>query len=264
MAVTADDEHRRQVAVTQYAASTAKLDARAALHARFSTAAQPWHEWLFDEIGLRPGETVVEVGAGTGLLWSANARRVPAGLNLHLVDLSMAMCRRLHADLQVPVSVSQADAERLPFRACSADVVIANHMLYHVANQRAALEEAARVLRPRGRAIFATNGRDHMKELNDLLAAIGLPGPAADPTHHAFALEDGREIIRDVFPESEVAAFDDGLRVTDPDAMVAYIESFAELNDDQRRRLLREIAARMDDGYLSVTKAAGFVRAVRS
>src|SRR5256885_13425425 len=72
-------ETRRQIAVDQYATSTSKLDARAALHANFSVAAQPWHEWLFDQIALQPGESVVEMGAGTGLLWAANAARIPTG-----------------------------------------------------------------------------------------------------------------------------------------------------------------------------------------
>jgi ubiquinone/menaquinone biosynthesis C-methylase UbiE len=259
--VTTEKETRRQVAADQYAASTTKLDARAALHAQFSIAAQPWHQWLFDQIALEPGETVVEMGAGTGLLWTANAARIPAGMRLHLTDLSMAMCKRLRTDIPTASSVCRADAERLPFHDHVADVVLANHMLYHVPDQRRALDEAARLLRPHGRVLFATNGREHMKELHTLLAATGAHGAEPDPTHNSFALEDAHTMIEPVFPKATRKTFEDGLRVTEPQAVVDYIESFVHLDAAQRQQLVNEISARMTDGYLTITKAAGVVTA---
>jgi ubiquinone/menaquinone biosynthesis C-methylase UbiE len=259
--VTTEEETRRQVAVDQYAASTTKLDARAALHAQFSIAAQPWHQWLFDQIALEPGETAVEMGAGTGLLWTANAARIPAGSRLHLTDLSMAMCQRLRTDIPTASSVSRADAERLPFRDHVADVVLASHMLYHVPDQRRALDEAARLLRPHGRVLFATNGREHMKELQTLLVAIGARGAEPDPLHNSFALEDAQTIIEPVFPNATRTTFEDGLHVTEPRAVVDYIESFVDLNAAQRRQLVNEIRVRMTDGHLAITKVAGVVTA---
>jgi SAM-dependent methyltransferase len=260
--VTREADERRRLALDQYAASTAKLDARAALHARFSIAPQPWHEWLFDQIALAPGEVVVEMGAGTGLLWISSHGRVPARVQLHLTDLSMAMCSRLQADTREATSVSCMSAEQLAFRSDVADVVVANHMLYHVPDQRAALEEAARVLRPGGRAVFATNGRNHMSELWEILAVVGIQGAEADATHRSFLLEDAAEIVRPVFPHAKLATFEDGLRVSDADAVAAYIESFADVEPSQRRPLLAEIARRMTDGFLSITKSAGVVTAV--
>ena len=257
--MVSDDEKRRQVAVDQYAESTAKLDARAALHARFSIAQRSWHEWLFDQVALEPGETVVEMGAGTGLLWTANEAQVPPRARMHLTDLSMPMCRRLRQDVPAAVSVCRADAQRLPFRDQVADVVVANHMLYHVPDQRAALLEAARLLRPGGRAVFATNGREHMKEIDAVLIAAGLPGPAADPTVRAFTLEDAQMVIAPVFPRSIRTTFDDGLRVTEVDAVLAYVESFATLDVGQRRAVEAQIKSRMTDGCMTITKVAGVV-----
>jgi len=258
---TSSDERRRQVAVEQYASSTTKLDARAALHRHFSIATQPWHEWVLAQIALAPGETLVEVGAGTGLLWTANVGGLPGGSRLHLTDMSMAMCRRLRAQVPEATSVCCSDAQQLPFRGQVADVLVANHMLYHVPDQQAALSEAARVLRRTGRAVFATNGGEHMKELASILTAVGLPSLGSDPTHRAFTLEAAPDVVGSVFPRVELAEFRDGLRVTEPDALVAYIESFAAVNAEQRRRLREEIKARMVDGCLAITKSAGIVKA---
>ena len=259
--VQGDGQRIRQLAIEQYAATTSHLDARADLHRGFSVAKQPWHQWVLDQVALVSGETVVELGAGTGLLWTVNSSRLPAGLRLHLTDLSMAMCHRLLADVPAVATVSCCDAQRVPFRDGSADVLIANHMLYHVPDQAATLAECSRVLRPGGRAIFATNGRDHMKELAPLLQAVGLTDPWAEPTHQAFTLEDAPRIVGKVFARVDVARFDDGLKVDDPNAVMAYIESFAQLDLDQRTPLRREISRRMTDGHLAITKSAGLIRA---
>jgi ubiquinone/menaquinone biosynthesis C-methylase UbiE len=260
--VRSDADERRRLAQDQYAASTSKLDARAALHARFSIAEQTWHEWLFARVAPAPGDVLVELGAGTGLLWSANESSLAAGVRVHLTDLSMAMCRRLLADVSEATSVTRMNAERVAFLDDSADIVVANHMLYHVPDQQAALEEVVRVLRPGGRAVFATNGRNHMKELWEILAAAGVAGPDADATHQAFLLEDAQQIVAPFFLRARIETFEDGLRVTDPDAIIAYIKSFASVTADQSDDLRDEIAARTTNGYLTITKSAGVVTAI--
>ena len=50
------------------------LRARANLHERFSTNAEPWLPWVMDQIAPRPGEQVLEVGGATGGLWVTDAR----------------------------------------------------------------------------------------------------------------------------------------------------------------------------------------------
>jgi ubiquinone/menaquinone biosynthesis C-methylase UbiE len=61
-----------------------------------------------------------------------------------------------------------ADASALPFHEASFDAVLASHMLYHLPDPRDGVAEIARVLRPEGTAIVATNGMANMRELFDL------------------------------------------------------------------------------------------------
>lgn len=256
----ADGEARGRFAVDQYGRSTSNLDARLALHAKFSIATQTWHEWLFEMIALVPGEVVVEVGSGTGQLWASNTMRLPGDVQLHLTDVSMAMCERLRAEVPT-AAVYRADAQQLPLRDGIADVVVANHMLYHVPDQALALKEAARVLRPSGRAVFATNGADHMKELWSLLDEVGLTSPHVPVTHSAFLLEDAQRIVGSVFEQCSLTLFDDALHVTDPEAVLRYIESFAAVTSSQRQALLANIHRRMTDGCMTITKSAGTLTA---
>ena len=56
----------------QYGTS-ANLAARIALHQRCSTNPYGLQRWVFDRLGLTPGQRVLEVACGTGSLWRENA-----------------------------------------------------------------------------------------------------------------------------------------------------------------------------------------------
>ena len=60
------------------------------------------------------------------------------------------------------------DAQDLPFDDGTFDVVVANHMLYHVPDPRRAAAEFARVLRPGGVLLAATNGPQHLDAVADV------------------------------------------------------------------------------------------------
>jgi SAM-dependent methyltransferase len=64
------------------------------------------------------------------------------------------------------------DLEDLPFGDGEFDVVLCNHVLYHVPDREAAIQELARVLRPGGRFVGVYNFRDH---LNEVWGALGDP-----------------------------------------------------------------------------------------
>ncbi|WP_248763039.1 class I SAM-dependent methyltransferase [Pseudarthrobacter sp. SSS035] len=93
--------------------------------------------------------TVVDVGAGTG----ANLRHFRHADRVILVEPDPYMRARLRARLgesPVPVEVSDADAEHLPLPDGTADAVVFTLVLCSVPDQRLALLEARRVLKPGG------------------------------------------------------------------------------------------------------------------
>jgi cyclopropane fatty-acyl-phospholipid synthase-like methyltransferase len=46
--------------------NASNLEARIALHARFSTNIYGWFRWLFDHLDLLPQSRILELGCGTG------------------------------------------------------------------------------------------------------------------------------------------------------------------------------------------------------
>ncbi len=77
--------------------SDRNLNARIALHQRFSTNKTPWSQRVFDQLlaalGARADAALhlLELGAGPGTLWAENQARIPASWRVVLSDLSPGM-----------------------------------------------------------------------------------------------------------------------------------------------------------------------------
>lgn len=215
----------RQADVREQYRDPSNLGSRVALHARFSTNATPWHRWIFDRIALAPGERVLEVGCGPGNLWQSNLDRLPDGVTVELTDMSDGMVAEARATIDDDrFSFETADAQSLPVADDSVDVVIANHMLYHVPDLDRALAEFARVLVGGGRLVAATNGAGHMPELVSLLEAVGMGGRKWSYLE-VFGLDNGAPAIGRHFDDVRVERHPDVLHVTDADAVEAYVAS---------------------------------------
>jgi ubiquinone/menaquinone biosynthesis C-methylase UbiE len=109
----------------------------------------------------------LDVGAGTGV----NADLFPAAVSeLVLVEPDPHMLKKLREKLGgrgEGVAAIQAPAERLPFAEDSADTIVFTLVLCTVPDPRAALSEAARVLRPGGRLLFIEHVRSREPGLAD-------------------------------------------------------------------------------------------------
>ena len=241
----------------QYRDST-NLDARIALHARFTTAPRPWTAWVFDHLDLPRDARVLEIGCGTGLLWRRNRERIPASWRLMLTDFSFGMVEAARAT-GVPASFTQSDAQQIPFRTASLDAVIANHMLYHVPDLPRALSEIQRTLKPGGKFFATTNSVTHMRELGELTSRFGVHPGSATLT---FTLENGEPILAKHFASVRRIDFNDTLVVPEVEPLVAYIFSMSSAqkirgseDEQQLRQMIAERIAR--DGAFRITNAAG-------
>ncbi|MDP2004790.1 MAG: class I SAM-dependent methyltransferase [Rubrivivax sp.] len=111
---------------------------------------------------LVPGEQVLDVACGTGLVSYAAARAVGRTGRVCGVDLSGAMVRAAQVKaLQapgLPVSFERMDAESLVWPEASFDVVLCALGLMYMPEPEQALREMRRVLRPGGRLVVAVWG----------------------------------------------------------------------------------------------------------
>jgi demethylmenaquinone methyltransferase/2-methoxy-6-polyprenyl-1,4-benzoquinol methylase len=103
-----------------------------------------WRRATREALGARPGDTVLDVAAGTGV----STVELAAG-DVHAIacDFSQGMLR---AGAHRPVPMVAGDAMALPLAGASVDGLVISFGLRNVADPDAALREFARVVRPGG------------------------------------------------------------------------------------------------------------------
>ena len=216
---TRSDELDRQYGDTR------PLAARGGLHARY--APTPWFPWVRERLGLSGGMRVLDAGCGPAWMWRAWAGALPPGLRLTLLDRSEAMIAeagRNAAAAGLEAEAVIADASSLPFEAGRFDLVMLMHVLYHVADPDAALDEAVRVLRPGGRIAVATNMPAAFSELQSIAAEV-LGGSADDPGAAIFSLDDAERALRARCAEVERFDLRDGYEGIAPEDALGFLLS---------------------------------------
>jgi ubiquinone/menaquinone biosynthesis C-methylase UbiE len=109
---------------------------------------------LLEALAPAPGETVLEVGPGTGYYTLDVARAVG---RLHIFDLQPEMLehtlRRAREAGVDNIEPRQGDARSLPYRDATFDAAFLVTVLGEIPDQEAALRELRRVVRPGGRLV---------------------------------------------------------------------------------------------------------------
>ena len=113
-----------------------------------------------DDLQLRDGDRVLDVGCGGGRLAMVFAARVAPSGSVDGIDAAAEMIKLATARARrhgLPAHFQAAFAQRLPFADTSFDAVACTLALHHVAedDQQAAVVEMHRVLKPGGRLLIA-------------------------------------------------------------------------------------------------------------
>jgi ubiquinone/menaquinone biosynthesis C-methylase UbiE len=123
---------------------------------------EPAHSLMLDLVAPQPGERVLDVACGTGLVSFRLAEAVGARGAVVGTDISGEMietARRFAAERDIAnASFERSDAEALPFADGSFDAAVCGLGLMYVPDPVKALGEIRRLLRPGGRAAAAVWG----------------------------------------------------------------------------------------------------------
>lgn len=118
---------------------------------------------LVRDLELSGGESVLDVGCGTGTLAIAIKARAPqAGVvAVDADDTVLAIAREKAREANVAIDFRECDARALPLEARSFDVVVSSLFFHHLrrADKERVLREICRVLRPGGVLHVADWGR---------------------------------------------------------------------------------------------------------
>jgi ubiquinone/menaquinone biosynthesis C-methylase UbiE len=203
---------------------------RQAFLERLRTREDSFVDWALDLLPVRGGETVLDAGCGWGRFLLPIARGLRAGGRCFGVDLSAAVMRpavQLARDERLPAAFALGDIDALPVRDGAVDVVMANHVLYHVANLDHAVAGLRRALKPGGLLMATTNSeavRPAVLVLHERMQIeLGVAAREAEQT--SFSMESGLPALRRHFDLVERHFYRDALRFPDADTLVDLYES---------------------------------------
>jgi arsenite methyltransferase len=111
---------------------------------------------VLDALGLQPGERVVDLGCGPGLLALQMAERVGPGGEIQCIDASesmVALARHRCAAMNW-VHLRVGDVAALPYASHSFDAAVCTQVYEYLPELDRALEQLYRVLEPGGRAVI--------------------------------------------------------------------------------------------------------------
>ena len=240
------------------------ISARISLHSLYSQNLQGWFPWIYEQMEVASGMSVLEIGCGDGALWKENLAAVPEELAVILSDISEGMLRDARREIGSDDSrfeFRKFDCHQIPYPDDSFDLVAANHVLFYCEDMERVCREVKRVLRPGGRFICSTYGRNHMKEVSRLVQTfderIVL---AAEHLDERFGKENGADILGECFTDIEWRQYEDALIVPEPEPLIAYVLS-CHGNQGQylpdRYGEFRNFVKRKTESGFRITKDAG-------
>jgi SAM-dependent methyltransferase len=248
---------------TQYGDSR-KLAARARLNREYTIAEIGWFPWVAQQLPLRSGSRVLDVGCGSAWFWASVASLLPEKLDLTLSDLSPGMVQEAVERCQGlafgSVRGRRADAAHLPFADGAFDAVIAMHMLYHVKDPATAIAEMHRVMKPGGFLAVTTNGIGNMRGMYELTTVLG--SPPHDPAAAAFGYAAARRLMQLTFGNVTMSQHPARLRVTEPQDVYLALTSYPPGDGAPEAELVRlrqaiAVAFQAGNGVLDVEKESG-------
>lgn len=219
-------------AIRRYYATDQNLRIQEETQAKYAVPNVDFVRWTLDTIDWAGDEVILDIGAGTGSHYACLIQEQP-DITYFALDLSpnLLMNHPCAAD-----RLALGDAMRLPFSDHSFDIVMANHVLYHLADIDAGLAEIKRVLKPDGRLLAATDSLQNVPQLQMLIhrANVFLSGngvkvnPPTLPCD-GFALENGTRILARHFYAVVRHDMPCQLVFDDVEPALAYLDSMREL-----------------------------------
>jgi demethylmenaquinone methyltransferase/2-methoxy-6-polyprenyl-1,4-benzoquinol methylase len=140
-----------------------------------------WRRAMVAAVDPRPGQRVLDVATGTGMVAFALAQRGAQVVGLDQSERMLARAQRKLADqpgINGRVSFVLGQAERLPFGEAEFDALTFTYLLRYVDDVAATMAELARVVRPGGRIGMVEFGVPEQPGLRALWRAhtrLGLP-----------------------------------------------------------------------------------------
>ena len=249
------------------------LSSRIQLHEKFSVNSEKWFPWVFKHLEFTECTDILELGCGNGVVWKENNGKILSGKNIILSDFSSGMIEDAKQNVKgvYDFLFEVINAEKINKSDASIDMVIANHMLYHMKNLETCLTEIVRILKPGKRLYATTIGESHLVEISNIVKEFDSSINLKFSGHaKKFGINNGMLILKKYFTNVTFNRYEDYLFVTDVDSLVGFIMSTSsnvreKIKGENLNAFKSYLEQKIEkDGGIKITKDIGMFIAEKS
>lgn len=242
-----------------------------------STSKIGFYPWMLENLEIRCNMKIMDLGCGNGAFWKNVAKKLPSGLEIHLLDYSEGMLesarnvvneiQRLYPEKKLKFILEKRDATNFSYPIAGFDRIMANHLLFYL-NKENRLElyrEIQELLAETGRFSCSLIGKKHFWELHEFIRKyypeIKIPSDSFD-----IWLETAQEELSDFFHILFVKEQKNDLMVQEEELIFNYILSYSkqarEIIYDDREQFMEYIRKEKNaEGYFYIHKSTGMISA---
>lgn len=249
--------------VKQQFSNDKNLALRIEFYKKYTTNKYKFADWLFDKYHFKENMSILELGCGNGSHWENRIEKLPKGCKLILSDFSdgmLSLVRKKYSAYE-NVFFRKIDIQSIPYADNSFDMVIANHMLFHVPDLNKALLEVRRVLKKNCCFYSATDGNGGMRPfLHEAIKQYDSKSEAFTEKL-PFNLQNGSEILSKYFTAVERFDYKNVLAITKTGDLMEWLKStssisgFSEENLTNLYQYFEDI--RIKEGAINIPRETG-------
>lgn len=249
--------------------SDKNLAMRINFYKKYTTNKYNFSDWLFDKYIFRENMRILELGCGNASHWENKIESLPNGCSLILSDFSDGMIKLIKQKFndKKNIFIKKIDIQEIPFENDTFDVVIANHMLFHVSNLDKALREVKRVLKKNGVFYAATDGNGGMRPfLHEAIVKFD-PESIAFTELLPFNLQNGSDILLKYFTDVKRLDYENVLAVTNTQDLIDWLkstQSISGFSENSLNDLYNYFEAiRIKNGVINIPRETGIFISIK-
>ncbi len=205
-----------------------RLKARIQIY-EYSEKKLNWREWVFDRLDFKTVNSVLDLGCGNGILWKDNYHKIPEDIQIVLTDVSQGMvdaARKTLGKHKRHFEFKVADACQILYEDSSFQMVIANHMLYHIQDKEQIFSEIERLLADDGSAYASTLSTTNFQELLDVVIEFDKRLEFDNiKVVQGFNLENAEDVLSRQFLVEEKHIFQNDIIIKSVESLILYLAS---------------------------------------
>lgn len=228
---------------------------------KYSSGAEGWNSFIFDQADLHPGQRILDAGAGWGGLWRKNWGRIPEGVTITCIDKRHTWADTFEAEIREMVQSSRQPKGRFSFLwgdmeqmdiGGPYDRIFLNHTAPYIKEGDRMLRRFADCLTENGMFICTWGGSMLHDQLSKWLAPFAANAASLQKIQQKRTrwLQQWEQRIHAIFPLSEKKTYKIELHFKQPEECFAFIMQYMEgmqpLSDNEKNEIFRLLHEKTD------------------